>query len=256
MRPILARSASCWAAAETRTTAPRFRSSATPRDSRTASGTRSRSRSRCSSRAPAPSSTSGRSGSSGSPPGAPRPATSTSTSTTSPPKSSDADGPRGTRATNPVARRDGRGRPGGVARVRRGLRRHRARRRGGRLGPSGRRAADHLYGHAAHGVLRRRGDPVRGHGASRPLRVEERRDQRWGLRQRHHHEPRAGGSGLRPDGCRRRLPRSEEHTSELQSPVHLVCRLLLEKKKKNKKQHIYQKKKKIKTKNTTKKHPK
>src|SRR5438876_4614805 len=27
--------------------------------------------------------------------------------------------------------------------------------------------------------------------------------------------------------------RSEEHTSELQSPVHLVCRLLLEKKKEN-----------------------
>src|SRR5690348_17718111 len=27
-----------------------------------------------------------------------------------------------------------------------------------------------------------------------------------------------------------RGPRSEEHTSELQSPVHLVCRLLLEKK--------------------------
>src|SRR5690348_9568804 len=27
-------------------------------------------------------------------------------------------------------------------------------------------------------------------------------------------------------------PRSEEHTSELQSPVHIVCRLLLEKKKK------------------------
>src|SRR5947208_10255828 len=30
------------------------------------------------------------------------------------------------------------------------------------------------------------------------------------------------------------LQRSEEHTSELQSPDHLVCRLLLEKKKKNK----------------------
>src|SRR5947208_13461540 len=30
-------------------------------------------------------------------------------------------------------------------------------------------------------------------------------------------------------------PRSEEHTSELQSPDHLVCRLLLEKKKKKKK---------------------
>src|SRR5690348_17862294 len=32
-----------------------------------------------------------------------------------------------------------------------------------------------------------------------------------------------------PRPCPR--PRSEEHTSELQSPVHLVCRLLLEKKK-------------------------
>src|SRR5690348_4267642 len=30
---------------------------------------------------------------------------------------------------------------------------------------------------------------------------------------------------------KRRIFRSEEHTSELQSPVHLVCRLLLEKKK-------------------------
>src|SRR2546426_7585624 len=44
-------------------------------------------------------------------------------------------------------------------------------------------------------------------------------------------------------GCRPYLPnpisqdaessRSEEHTSELQSPCNLVCRLLLEKKKKN-----------------------
>src|SRR5260364_419183 len=32
-----------------------------------------------------------------------------------------------------------------------------------------------------------------------------------------------------------KLFRSEEHTSELQSPDHLVCRLLLEKKKKQKK---------------------
>src|SRR5215216_2797917 len=39
-------------------------------------------------------------------------------------------------------------------------------------------------------------------------------------------------------------PRSEEHTSELQSPDHLVCRLLLEKKKKQKKHHLLQKKKK------------
>src|SRR2546422_3644673 len=33
------------------------------------------------------------------------------------------------------------------------------------------------------------------------------------------------------DGHVRQLPRSEEHTSELQSRLHLVCRLLLEKKK-------------------------
>src|SRR6516162_8300918 len=33
-------------------------------------------------------------------------------------------------------------------------------------------------------------------------------------------------------GSRGRSPRSEEHTSELQSPCNLVCRLLLEKKKK------------------------
>src|SRR5437762_8016414 len=36
--------------------------------------------------------------------------------------------------------------------------------------------------------------------------------------------------------------RSEEHTSELQSPMYLVCRLLLEKKKKNKKRHERKKK--------------
>src|SRR5438552_18314636 len=34
--------------------------------------------------------------------------------------------------------------------------------------------------------------------------------------------------------CPARDRRSEEHTSELQSPDHLVCRLLLEKKKKKK----------------------
>src|SRR6266850_2691655 len=37
--------------------------------------------------------------------------------------------------------------------------------------------------------------------------------------------------------------RSEEHTSELQSPCNLVCRLLLEKKKKKKKTKIIKKKK-------------
>src|SRR5687768_17704717 len=42
---------------------------------------------------------------------------------------------------------------------------------------------------------------------------------------------------------RLRQPRSEEHTSELQSRLHLVCRLLLEKKKKKKKKKIDNKKK-------------
>src|SRR5690348_18141194 len=56
--------------------------------------------------------------------------------------------------------------------------------------------------------------------------------------------PPGSGRGTAAPGCgsasrsRRRgggsprSSRSEEHTSELQSPVHLVCRLLLEKKKK------------------------
>src|SRR5258708_13126858 len=44
----------------------------------------------------------------------------------------------------------------------------------------------------------------------------------------------ARASSSRPAALRRLAPagrRSEEHTSELQSPDHLVCRLLLEKKK-------------------------
>src|SRR5437762_11681647 len=40
-----------------------------------------------------------------------------------------------------------------------------------------------------------------------------------------------GGNGAEHD------ERSEEHTSELQSPMYLVCRLLLEKKKKKKKKN-------------------
>src|SRR5690348_17423777 len=47
----------------------------------------------------------------------------------------------------------------------------------------------------------------------------------------------AGGTGVDARGVRDAGGggggRSEEHTSELQSPVHLVCRLLLEKKNKN-----------------------
>src|SRR5687768_17807526 len=54
---------------------------------------------------------------------------------------------------------------------------------------------------------------------------------------RHHpRPPRPLGPRLRHRrGKGPRPPRSEEHTSELQSRLHLVCRLLLEKKKKKKK---------------------
>src|SRR5437764_4393141 len=44
-----------------------------------------------------------------------------------------------------------------------------------------------------------------------------------------------------PDSDHRCPMRSEEHTSELQSPMYLVCRLLLEKKKKKNKLHDYKK---------------
>src|SRR5690348_18308393 len=45
-------------------------------------------------------------------------------------------------------------------------------------------------------------------------------------------EPRRAAVGPGDDAAGAQI-RSEEHTSELQSPVHLVCRLLLEKKKIN-----------------------
>src|SRR2546422_2256457 len=50
---------------------------------------------------------------------------------------------------------------------------------------------------------------------------------------------------LRNTGSRRRsysLSRSEEHTSELQSRLHLVCRLLLEKKKNRRSSHAWSRK--------------
>src|SRR5258707_12035595 len=48
---------------------------------------------------------------------------------------------------------------------------------------------------------------------------------------------RVRASDLEP-ACFLRAPRSEEHTSELQSRQYLVCRLLLEKKKKKKNDFI------------------
>src|SRR2546422_5503604 len=54
------------------------------------------------------------------------------------------------------------------------------------------------------------------HRLAEPARADERVAE---------HPVRGHGQGIEPE-------RSEEHTSELQSRLHLVCRLLLEKKKK------------------------
>src|SRR5579862_9987363 len=53
----------------------------------------------------------------------------------------------------------------------------------------------------------------------------------------------SGTAGGRDQSPRPASLRSEEHTSELQSQFHLVCRLLLEKKKKNTKLHRQRNKK-------------
>src|SRR2546422_8533146 len=89
-------------------------------------------------------------------------------------------------------------------------------------------------------------DPLPIPASRESLEVDPRRSEP-GLRARQREPaPRARGRGagrVRADGgdrfplLRRLAPprprRSEEHTSELQSRLHLVCRLLLEKKKKN-----------------------
>src|SRR2546422_8441189 len=49
-----------------------------------------------------------------------------------------------------------------------------------------------------------------------------------------------GGPGIPPPARLIQLMRSEEHTSELQSRLHLVCRLLLEKKKKKDSDEMHQ----------------
>src|SRR5262245_63954052 len=77
---------------------------------------------------------------------------------------------------------------------------------------------------------------------SHPLRREreQRRPVDAAARDRPVAQPRARGAadadGDRRGHAHRLRVRSEEHTSELQSLRHLVCRLLLEKKKKKKKE--------------------
>src|SRR2546422_8048069 len=74
--------------------------------------------------------------------------------------------------------------------------------------------------HLTHGAGR-----TQSHGAARLER--ERHLRRVQIEQ----GPREADAGVPGTECHHAL-RSEEHTSELQSRLHLVCRLLLEKKKK------------------------
>src|SRR5688500_19408031 len=64
-------------------------------------------------------------------------------------------------------------------------------------------------------------------GMRRTAKVQRRAVQRDC---RHHHRGDGGHAQLRGGAEQLQQPRSEEHTSELQSPCNLVCRLLLEKK--------------------------
>src|SRR5690348_17979283 len=72
--------------------------------------------------------------------------------------------------------------------------------------------------------------PISDHAREPPFAGQRQRDRpraRTDVYHRSARTPRARQNG----GRRQYGLRSEEHTSELQSPVHLVCRLLLEKKK-------------------------
>src|SRR5436189_643577 len=67
------------------------------------------------------------------------------------------------------------------------------------------------------------------HGFDHP--VWHRDSHRHGGRKQRQFTPRAGGRRVEVRvSTSRATHRSEEHTSELQSPMYLVCRLLLEKK--------------------------
>src|SRR2546426_7315880 len=74
----------------------------------------------------------------------------------------------------------------------------------------------------------------RGAGTRIPEAADAGAGRRADLRRRSGRGPRARGGPAderRDRAGGRRRARSEEHTSELQSPCNLVCRLLLEKKK-------------------------
>src|SRR5207237_9251996 len=79
--------------------------------------------------------------------------------------------------------------------------------------------AEHAQFLADPRIHRRRRQRVRAGPADRVVLQRDRRKEHAGLQR------------AAPCAGRYRTPRSEEHTSELQSHLNLVCRLLLEKKK-------------------------
>src|SRR5436189_1805238 len=94
----------------------------------------------------------------------------------------------------------------------------------------------------ARAVTRMRGEELRRSATRRALHAlpEGERAARIVAGARHEQEPDLIGLGLlrAAVGKESEADRSEEHTSELQSPMYLVCRLLLEKKKKNKRTQL------------------
>src|SRR5256884_724514 len=84
-------------------------------------------------------------------------------------------------------------------------------------------ATTEIYTLSLHDAL-----PISGHG-HQGQRHRQREGRGGGETPREPRIARARAARLHPFGGER----SEEHTSELQSRLHLVCRLLLEKKKKN-----------------------
>src|SRR5439155_8642027 len=92
--------------------------------------------------------------------------------------------------------------------------------------PDGVRRRTALWRRAARGPR----DRERIHAAAQRRRSDVHADRRS--------EHLAGGKHANRETTERDPDRSEEHTSELQSRGHLVCRLLLEKKKKKKKYKI------------------
>src|SRR5256885_8015356 len=81
------------------------------------------------------------------------------------------------------------------------------------------------------GQRRIRSQPVRRVPEPREAaRFDQRRAAQHATRVRAMHRVRSANEDQLSDAAERELDRSEEHTSELQSPCNLVCRLLLEKK--------------------------